>query len=69
MINFEKAQWADNIIVVLKDGERHQGHGAGILLAKDYDENEYQFDTFYINDGTNSITFEINEIEDIIIIE
>lgn len=69
MIDFEKAQWADKIIVVLKDGEIFKGSGAGILLAEDFDNPECQYDTIYLNDGKNSIAFNIDEIDDIVILE
>ncbi len=69
MINFERAQWAEKIILVLKDGEIFKGSGAGILLAKDFDNLEYQYDTFYLNDGKSIIAFKIDEIEDIEIFE
>lgn len=63
LIDFEKAQWADNIIVILKDGKKYRGRGAGILLAEDFGDIEYQFDTFYLNDGNNSIAFNIDKIK------
>ncbi|MEQ0488842.1 hypothetical protein ABLW17_07240 [Anaerococcus murdochii] len=69
MINFERAQWAEKIILVLKDGEIFKGSGAGILLAEDFDNLEYQYDTFYLNDGKSTIAFKIDEIEDIEIFE
>lgn len=67
MINFEKAQWADNIIVILKNGEKIQGSGAGILMAEDFDDSEYQYDTFYVNNGVNSIALKIEDIKEIIL--
>lgn len=69
MIDFEKAQWAANIIIILKDGKKYQREGAGISMAEDFDDIEYKFDTFYLNDGNNSIAFNIDEVEDILIIE
>ncbi len=69
MINFEKAQWADNIIVILKNGEKIQGSGAGILIAEDFDDSEYQYDTFYVNNSVKSIALKIEDIEDIKIIK
>lgn len=69
MINFEKAQWADNIIVILKNGEKIQGSGAGILMAEDFDDSEYQYDTFYVNNSVKSIALKIEDIEDIEIIK
>lgn len=69
MINFEKAQWADDIIVLLKNGEKFQGTGAGIIMAEDFDEPEYQYDTFYLNNGVKSIAFKIEDIKDIEIIK
>ena len=38
-------------------------------MAEDFDDIEYNFDTFYLNDQFKSIAFNINEIEDIIFIE
>lgn len=69
MINFEKAQWADNIIVILKNGEKFQGSGAGISMAEDFDDSEYQYDTFYVNNSVKSIALKIEDIEDIEIIK
>ena len=69
MINFEKAHWADNIIVILKNGEKIQGSGAGILIAEDFDDSEYQYDTFYVNNSVKSIALKIEDIEDIKIIK
>lgn len=69
MIDFEKAQWTDKIIVVLKDGEIFKGSGAGVLLAEDFDNTEYQYDTFYLNDGKKLIAIKIDEIDDIVILE
>lgn len=69
MIDFEKAQWADNIIVILKNGEKFQGSGAGILMAEDFDDSEYQYDTFYVNNSVKSIALKIEDIEDIEIIK
>lgn len=69
MINFEKAQWADDIIVILKNGEEFQGSGAGISMAEDFDDPEYQYDTFYINNGVKSIALKIDDIKDIEIIK
>lgn len=67
MINFEKAQWADDIIVILKNGEKFQGSGAGILMAEDFDDPEYQYDTFYVNNGVKSIALKIKDIKEIIL--
>ncbi len=67
MINFEKAQWADNIIVILKNGEKFQGSGAGILLAEDFDDPEYEYDTFYVNNSVKSIALKIEDIKEIIL--
>lgn len=69
MIDFERVQWADRLIVILKDGRIFKGSGAGILLAEDFDNPEYQFDTFYLNDGKNSIAFSIDDIDDIVIVK
>lgn len=69
MINFEKAQWADDIIVILKNGEKFEGSGAGILMAEDFEDSEYQYDTFYVNNGFKSIAFKIEDIKDIKIIK
>ena len=69
MINFEKAQWSNNITVILKNGEKYQGSGAGILMAEDFDEPEYQYDTFYVNNGVKSIALKIEEIKSIEIIK
>lgn len=69
MINFEKAQWADDIIVILKNGEKFEGSGAGILMAEDFEDSEYQYDTFYVNNGVKSIAFKIEDIKDIKIIK
>ncbi len=69
MINFEKAQWADNIIVILKNGEEFQGSGAGILMAEDFGDSEYQYDTLYVNNGVKSIALKIDDIEVIEIIK
>ena len=65
MIDFDKAQWADDIIVILKNGEKILGSGAGILMAEDFEEPEYQYDTFYVNNGVKSIAIKIEEIEKI----
>lgn len=67
MINFEKAQWADNIIVILKNGEKFQGSGVGISMAEDFDDSEYQYDTFYVNNGVKSIALKIEDIKEIIL--
>lgn len=69
MINFEKAQWAGDIIVILKNGEKFEGSGAGILMAEDFEDSEYQYDTFYVNNGVKSIAFKIEDIKDIKIIK
>lgn len=69
MIDFERVQWADRLIVILKDGRIFKGSGAGILLAEDFDNPEYQFDTFYLNDGKNPIAFSIDDIDDIVIVK
>ncbi len=69
MIDFERVQWADRLIVILKDERIFKGSGAGILLAEDFDNPEYQFDTFYLNDGKNSIAFSIDDIDDIVIVK
>ena len=69
MIDFEKAQWADDIIVILENGEVFQGSGSGILMAEDFDESEYQYDTFYVNNGVKSIALKIDDIKDIEIIK
>lgn len=69
MINFEKAQWADDIVVILKNGEEFQGSGAGISMAEDFDDPEYQYDTFYVNNGVKSIALKIDDIKNIEIIE
>lgn len=69
MIDFEKAQWADDIIVKLKNGEKFQGAGAGILMAEDFDDSEYKYDTFYVNNGVKSIALKIDDIKDIKIIK
>ena len=49
----------------LKNGEKIQGSGAGILMAEDFEEPEYQYDTFYVNNGVKSIAIKIEEIEKI----
>lgn len=68
LIDFEKAQWADNIIEVLNSGKKYQGQGAGILIAEDFYDIEYKFDIFYLNDGNTPIAFNNNDIEDILVI-
>ena len=55
--------------MILKDGRIFKGSGAGILLAEDFDNPEYQFDTFYLNDGKNPIAFSIDDIDDIVIVK
>lgn len=67
MIDFEKAQWADNIIIILKNGEKFQGSGSGISMAEDFDDSEYQYDTFYVNNGVKSIALKIEDIKEIIL--
>lgn len=66
MINFEKAQWADDLTVILKNGEKFQGSGAGILTAEDFDDSEYKYDVFYINNGVESIALKIDDIKEIV---
>lgn len=65
MINFEKAQCANKITVILKNSEEYQGSGAGILIAEDFDEPEYQYDTLYVNNGVKSLALKIEEIKSI----
>ncbi|MDY3006009.1 hypothetical protein [Anaerococcus porci] len=65
MIDLEKAQWADYIKVILKNGKVFEGSGDGILMAEDFDDKDYKFDTFYISTKDENIAIKIDEIKDI----
>ena len=40
--------------------------GAGILMAEDFDDFEYKYDVFYINNGVESIALKIDDIKEIV---
>lgn len=69
MINWKKAEFADYIKVILKDGTKIIGMGDGISLAEDFDDEEYVKDTFFIASENGTIAIDMNEIEDIILLE
>lgn len=48
MINWKKAEFADYVKVILKDGTKIIGMGNGISLAEDFDDEEYAKDTFLL---------------------
>lgn len=66
MINWKKAEFADYIKVILKDGTSISGMGNGISLAEDFDDEEYAMDTFFIASENVNIAINMDEIEDII---
>lgn len=65
MINWKKAEFADYIKVILKDGASISGMGNGISLAEDFDDEEYAMDTFFVASENGTIAIDMNEIEDI----
>ena len=36
-------------------------------MAEDFDDSEYQYDTFYVNNGVKSIALKIEDIKEIIL--
>lgn len=66
MINWKKAEFADYIKVILKDGTKIIGMGDGISLAEDFDDEEYAKDTFFIASENGTVAIDMNDIEDII---
>lgn len=62
MINWEKAEFADYIEVILKDGTKIIGKGEGVSLAEDFDDDEYAMDTFFIASENGTIAFDIENI-------
>ena len=48
MINWKKAEFADYIKVILKDGTSISGTGNDISLAVYFDDEEYAMDTFLL---------------------
>ena len=69
MINWKKAEFADNIKIILNDGTKIIGMGDGISLAEDFDDEEYAEDTFFVASENGTIALDIDEIEDIILLE
>lgn len=66
MINWKKAEFADYIKVILKDGMKIIGMGNGISLAEDFDDEEYAKDTFFIASENGTVAIDMSQIEDII---
>ena len=65
LINWEKAQWADKIKVILTNGDTVVCRGNGISLAEDFDDPEEQYDTFFVINGKKNIALDIRDIEKI----
>lgn len=65
-IDWEKAEWADNIKIVFKDGSVISCSGDGLEIAEEFDDPNEQFDTFFVNTENGGLALNINEIENII---
>lgn len=65
MIDWIKAENAKKVKIKLKDGNTLIGSGEGLMTAEDYDDEEYQFDTFSVGVNGNGIVLNIEDIEDI----
>lgn len=65
MINFKKAEWAENMKITLKDGSQKICKGNGISLAEDFEDKNEQYDTLFIIEGNKRITLNIEDIESI----
>ena len=48
--------------IKLKDGNTLIGSGEGLMTAEDYDDEEYQFDTFSVGVNGNSIVLNIESV-------
>lgn len=65
MINWEKAQWADKIKIILTNGDIIECRGNGISLAEEFDDPEEKYDTFFVINGKKNIALDIRDIEKI----
>lgn len=69
LINWKKAEFADLIRVVFKDGSTLVGMGEGISLAEDFDDEAYAKDTFFIATKDGVIAVFMDEIKDIVFLK
>ncbi|WP_018659434.1 hypothetical protein [Allofustis seminis] len=65
MINWEKAQWADQLKIYFKDGSTMLCKGNGISMAEDFDDPEDQYDTFFVINKGKHTALNIDEIQNI----
>ena len=68
MINIGKFENIDNLKIIFRDGTYLLGDGRGLALAEDFEDEEDQFDTFYVFNEGRLIALKIDEIENIEIV-
>lgn len=66
LINWEKAEYANNIRIQLKNGQVFTGCGNGLALASDFEDEDERFDTFFIGTTDGSYGIIIDDIENIV---
>lgn len=69
LIDWIKAENAREVKVTLKDGSFVIGSGEGLTTAEDYDDEEYQFDTFSIGLQGGGIALPVDEIASVEILK
>lgn len=69
MIDWIKVENARKVKVTLKDGSFVIGSGEGLTTADDYDDEEYQYDTFSIGLAGGGVALPVDEIESVEIYE
>lgn len=66
---WEKAEYADKIRVLLKNGQVFTGCGNGLELAEDFDDEDEQYDTFFIGTKGGSYGLKVDDIENIVFLK
>lgn len=64
-INWEKAEWAENIKITFKDGSEIMCSGAGLETADEFDDPDEKFDTFFVDTKSGGLALDVSEIKSI----
>lgn len=63
MIDWGRAENAKKLKVYLNDGTVFSGSGEGLNLAKDFDNPQDQYDTFFLGMKDGCLALKVDEIE------
>ncbi|MDO5017823.1 MAG: hypothetical protein Q4E02_00830 [Lagierella massiliensis] len=65
MIDWAKVEWADNMLITFKDGEKWKCKGNGIVLKSEYDDEDMKFDTLHVIKDNRNIALNMEDIKSI----